>query len=74
MHQPGWTAHLVRLGVSCAAMVAVIVAGLIVWPDWTAWSASLRVVRLAILIAGAGGVFVGVLFASGFRLRDLKAH
>ncbi len=35
VRQPGWTAHLVRLGVSCAAMVAVIVAGLIVWPDWS---------------------------------------
>ncbi len=51
VRQPGWAAHLLRLGVSCAAMVAVLVAGLAVWNDWSAWSTSLRIARLAMLIA-----------------------
>ena len=72
--QPGWTAHLARLAISCAAMVAVIVAFLAAWPDWSAWDTATRVWRLAIMIAAAGGAFVVVLFAAGFRLRDLKAH
>jgi putative peptidoglycan lipid II flippase len=72
--QPGWRAHWVRLGVSCAAMVAVLVVGLVAWSDWSGWDTWTRVMRLAILIAAAGGVFVAVLFACGFRLRDLRAQ
>jgi putative peptidoglycan lipid II flippase len=72
--QPGWRTHIVRLAVACVAMVAVIVLGLLVWPDWSAWTTWLRVERLSILIAGAGGAFVLVLFACGFRLRELRAH
>jgi putative peptidoglycan lipid II flippase len=55
-------------------MVAVIVACLLVWPDWSAWDTTTRVVRLGVVIAAAGGAFVAVLFATGFRLRELKAH
>jgi putative peptidoglycan lipid II flippase len=72
--QAGWAAHLLRLGVSCAVMVAVLVACLIAWPDWSAWSASTRVLRLAVVIVAGGGAFVVTLFACGFRLRDLRAH
>jgi putative peptidoglycan lipid II flippase len=72
--QPGWAAHLIRLGVSCAAMVAVILASLAIWPDWSSWDTTTRILRLGIVIALAGGAFVGVLFACGFRVRDLKAH
>ena len=74
VRQPGWAAHLVRLGVSCAAMVAVIVACLVAWPDWSAWDAVTRIVRLGIVIAAAGGAFAAVLFATGFRLGELRAH
>ncbi len=72
--QPGWASHLTRLGVSSVVMVAVIVACLVVWPDWSAWDTATRVVRLGIVIAAAGGAFVAVLFATGFRIGDLKAH
>ena len=74
VRQPGWARHLARLAVSCAAMVAVIVVGLAVWQDWSAWDTATRVVRLAVLIAGAGGAFVVVLFATGFRMSELRAH
>jgi putative peptidoglycan lipid II flippase len=72
--QPGWAAHLMRLGVSCAAMVAIIAACLAMWPDWSAWNTATRVWKLAVVIVAAGGAFVAVLFATGFRVRDLKAH
>jgi putative peptidoglycan lipid II flippase len=72
--QPGWMAHLLRLGVSCAAMVAVIVAFLAMWPDWSAWNTGTRIWKLAAVIAAAGGAFVVVLFATGFRVRELRAH
>ncbi|MGH8173143.1 MAG: murein biosynthesis integral membrane protein MurJ [Rhodanobacteraceae bacterium] len=72
--QPGWGAHIFRLGVACAAMLAVILFGLWHWSDWSAWSAGTRIVRLAILISAAAGAFVGAMFACGFRLRDLRAQ
>jgi putative peptidoglycan lipid II flippase len=55
-------------------MVAVIVAFLAMWPDWSAWNTATRVWKLAAVIVAAGGAFVVVLFATGFRLRELKAH
>jgi putative peptidoglycan lipid II flippase len=44
------------------------------WPDWSAWNTATRVWKLAVVIVAAGGAFVAVLFATGFRVRDLKAH
>ncbi len=71
--QPGWTRHLLRLGVACAAMVAVLVAGNLFWPDWNGVPVATRIARLAALITAGGGAFALVLFAAGFRLRDLRA-
>lgn len=71
--QPGWGQHLLRLVLACAGMVAVLCGGLTMWPDWSAWAASTRLWRLMVLIGVAGSVYVGVLFACGFRLRDLRA-
>lgn len=71
--QPGWSRHLLRLGVACVAMVAVLIAGLWFWSDWTAWSTMLRIWRLAALVSAAGITFLAALFACGFRLRDLRA-
>jgi putative peptidoglycan lipid II flippase len=72
--QPGWAKHLLRLGVSCAVMVAVILVCLGAWPDWSGWDTTTRIWRLMDVIVAAGGAFVAVLFAAGFRLADLKAH
>jgi putative peptidoglycan lipid II flippase len=71
--QPGWGRHLARLAAACLAMVAVLGIGLWQWPDWSAWSVMTRVLRLGILIAAGGGTFLAILFACGFRLRDLRA-
>ena len=72
--QPGWMTHSFRLVAACVALTAVLAAGTYFWSDWTQWPTSTRVLRLTVLIAAAGAAYVGVLFGSGFRLRDLRAH
>jgi putative peptidoglycan lipid II flippase len=74
VRQPGWTTHWLRLGAACAALAAVLIAGMWLWPDWSAWPTSMRVVRLCLLIGAASTAYAGVLFATGFRMRDLRAH
>lgn len=72
--QPGWAMHWIRLGLACAAMVGVLVMGWWMWPDWTVAPIGTRVWHLAALVIGGGCTYVGVLFAAGFRLRDLRAQ
>ncbi|MBE1162666.1 murein biosynthesis integral membrane protein MurJ [Dyella acidiphila] len=70
--QPGWARHVMRLGVACAAMVAVLLLGRWYWPDWTQLQVIGRVWRLALLVVAGGATYVIVLFALGFRLRELQ--
>jgi putative peptidoglycan lipid II flippase len=70
--QPGWARQLLRLFVACAAMSAVLLAGRVLWPDWSAMASLARVWRLAALIAAGGGTYVAVMFAMGFRIKDLR--
>jgi putative peptidoglycan lipid II flippase len=70
--QPGWSRHMVRLALSCAAMIAVLLLGMWIWPDWTAASKWTRVWRLAVLVSAGGGAYVVTLFAAGFRMRELR--
>jgi putative peptidoglycan lipid II flippase len=70
--QPGWARQMLRLFVACAAMSAVLLAGRVLWPDWSAMASLTRVWRLAVLIACGGGAYVAVMFAMGFRIKDLR--
>lgn len=72
--QPGWMTHITRLTAACVALIAVLAIGAYVWPDWSQWPTMTRVLRLAIVIAAGAAAYLGVLFATGFRLRDLRAH
>lgn len=69
--EPGWLRFSLRLLLACAAMVAVLLAGLWLWPDWTGgvWE---RIVRLAVLVGGGGLAYLAVMAALGFRLRELR--
>jgi len=69
--EPGWGRFTLRLLLACAAMVVVLLAGRWLWTDWSvgAW---LRVFRLAALVAAGGATYVAVMFALGFRVRDLR--
>jgi putative peptidoglycan lipid II flippase len=72
--QPGWGAHWLRMLLACAALTAVVGAGLWFWP-WTQWTQErivTRIWKLAVLVAAGGAAYVAVLFAAGFRLRDLR--
>jgi putative peptidoglycan lipid II flippase len=63
-----------RLGLACSALAAILVVGMLIWPDWSDWPAATRAWRLVGLIAAAGGAYVAVLFAAGFRLHDLRGR
>ncbi|QAU22914.1 murein biosynthesis integral membrane protein MurJ [Dyella sp. M7H15-1] len=69
--QAGWSRHLVRLAVAGGAMVVVLLLGRWYWPDWTQMQVLGRVWRLALLVCMGGATYVCVLFATGFRLREL---
>ncbi|SKB83038.1 murein biosynthesis integral membrane protein MurJ [Luteibacter sp. 22Crub2.1] len=72
--QPGWGRHIARLAVACGVMIAVLLTGLHIWPEWSGVEKWVRVWRLAILVVAGGGAYVAALFALGFRLRDLRAR
>lgn len=72
-HQSGWARHWLRMGFACAAMVAVLLAGLWLWPSWTQVRILTRAWHLAVLVAAGAFTYVAVLFAAGFRMRDLQA-
>jgi putative peptidoglycan lipid II flippase len=70
--QPGWARHLGRLLLACAAMVVVLVAGLWIWPVWTTIETWPRIWHLAVLVVAGGLTYVAALFATGFRMRELR--
>jgi putative peptidoglycan lipid II flippase len=74
VRQPGWGKHCLRLGIASAALAAILIASMYVWPDWTIWSTWSRAFHLLALIGVAGLVYIAALFAAGFRMSDLKAH
>jgi putative peptidoglycan lipid II flippase len=69
--EPGWARFSLRLVLACAVMVAVLLLGRWLWTDWSGevW---LRIGRLAVLVGAGGASYVAVLFAMGFRVRDLR--
>jgi putative peptidoglycan lipid II flippase len=72
VRQPGWAKHFARLAIASTTLAAVLVIGMLFWPDWTSWTTVVRVERLAVLILAAGVAYVGTLLATGLRPRDLR--
>jgi len=70
--QPGWGRHLLRLALACTVMVAVLLLGRWLWPDWSQVPVATRLWHLAVLVAAGGASYLAVLFAGGFRLRELR--
>lgn len=70
--QPGWLRHLGRTLLACVVMAAVLLLGrLLLWPDWTTPPALVRLWRLLALLTAGGLAYLAVLFALGFRWREL---
>jgi putative peptidoglycan lipid II flippase len=72
--QPGWGRHLLRLAFACAVMVAVLLTGLWLWPDWTGADRWTRAWHLAVLVGAGGGSYLAALLLAGFRPRELRSH
>ncbi len=72
--QPGWARHWLRMLLACVALAAVVGVGLWFWPwaQWTREPIFARAWKLVALVAAGGAAYVGALFATGFRLRDLR--
>jgi putative peptidoglycan lipid II flippase len=72
--QPGWGRHWLRMGFACAVLAIVVGFGLWLWPwqQWTGERILTRIWRLALLVGAGGAAYVGALFATGFRMRDLR--
>ena len=71
--KPGWARHWLRLTLACAAMVAVLLVGRWLWPDWVGVPVFTRIWRLLVLVLAGAAAYVGMLGVGGFRWRDLRA-
>ncbi len=69
--QPGWRRHWLRLALSCALMVLVLVTGCYLWPHWSQVSVVVRAWHLAVLVVTGLLAYLGSLWACGWRLREL---
>ncbi len=72
--QPGWRRHWLQVGLACVALAVVVGAGLWFWPwqQWTYERIVTRVWRLAALVCAGGAAYIVALYATGFRMRDLR--
>jgi putative peptidoglycan lipid II flippase len=70
----GWGRYLVRLGLACAAMVAVLLAVRLWLPPFTAMAKWDRAGWLAVLVCGGGATYVAAMLALGFRPRELRGR
>jgi putative peptidoglycan lipid II flippase len=72
--KPGWGGYIARLLLSCAAMVAVLIA-LQQWlPAFGGMDKWHRIGGLAMLVGGGGLTYLLALVAMGFRPRHLREH
>lgn len=69
--QPGWSAFLLRLLMACLAMIAALLLGLHLAPDFTKVELLSRILWLGALVAGGAAVYSLSMLALGFRLREL---
>lgn len=70
--QPGWPAFYAKLA------AAMLVMGSVLWlsmgnvADWTRWSLTERLIRLAVVVALGAVAYFAALWLTGFRLADFR--
>jgi len=72
--RPGWVGYVTKLGLACAAMVAVLLGLLQLMSDFTGMDKWHRIGNLAALVGGGGLTYLLALVAMGFRPRHLREH
>ncbi len=74
VYQPdaGWGRHWLRLATASVVMAVVLLVGRWLWPDWTQAPVFTRIWHLAVLVIAGASAYLGALFVSGFRLRELR--
>ncbi len=72
--RPGWGGYVLRLVLSCAAMVAVLLAMLQWLPGFDDLDKWQRIGSLALLVGGGGLAYLLAMVAMGFRPRELRGH
>lgn len=72
--EPGWSAFLLKLVVALYLMGGVLWYGMGSESSWFEIPTATRIVKLALLIAGAALAYFASLAMMGFRLRDFMRH
>lgn len=70
--QSGWGAFLLKLLLANGAMLALLLTCMGDYGQWLLWSTFERSWHLALLIVGSVFIYLGVLVASGLRLRHIR--
>ncbi|MGD8641925.1 MAG: murein biosynthesis integral membrane protein MurJ, partial [Gammaproteobacteria bacterium] len=72
--ESGWLLFLLRIGLACVLMSAVLywnVEGVAAWEAWSVWE---RILRLTLWVGVGGGVYLLSLLLTGFNFKDLLKH
>jgi putative peptidoglycan lipid II flippase len=69
---PSWPPLILRVGLGCVAMAAVLAFGGWNWSRWLAWPMASRIGWLAVWVAAGAVVYFAVLLATGWRFRQLN--
>ena len=70
--RPGWPRYLLRVGVACAAMVAVLWLARHHVGTWAALAPHMRVAHLAWVVPLGMVTYIGTLLLAGLRPRHLR--
>jgi putative peptidoglycan lipid II flippase len=68
----GWAAFTTKIFIALVLLAAVCIVGRDKMGPWTGVTETSRIAKLFGLLIGAGGAYLGALFAMGFRPRDFK--
>ena len=69
--QPGWSAHLLRIGIAAIAMLLVLQFLSAPLDQWLAWAAQERILRLTLCVAGGMAGYFTVLRLTGMTLQQM---